>query len=104
MHFSNRSYWRNPSSISETGQHGQQEQLSQRMMDATHPTFKQTVKRHKCLYPCGFVLKTLVRWVLNDPDYQTQLRYLSRAINPADYDGAKHLTENCGEWYHGGYS
>ncbi len=61
----------------------------QQMMDATHPMFVQTVKRvQQAIYTKvpGFALKTIVRWVLHDPDYQTEyLQYLSRAIPPADY-------------------
>lgn len=60
-----------------------------RMMDATHAMFLQTVKRVKAsLYTevPGFALKTLARWVVNDPAYQAEfLRYLSRAIAPEDF-------------------
>lgn len=61
----------------------------QQMMDATHPMFLQTVANVKqTLYTNipSFFVKTIARWMLNDPHFQTQfLRYLSRAINPADY-------------------
>ncbi len=61
----------------------------QQVMDATHPFFLQTVERVKQNVHTnvpGFIAKTLVRWTLNDPDYQTEfLRYLGRAINPTDF-------------------
>jgi flavin-dependent dehydrogenase len=43
-------------------------------------------KREQYTAVPGFALKTIVRWVLHDPDYQTEyLQYLSRAIPPAAY-------------------
>lgn len=59
------------------------------MMDATHPTFEQTVANIKqtiFIEVPGFAIKTVVRWLINAPDFQTEfLRYLARAINPVDY-------------------
>lgn len=64
-------------------------EYQRKLMDATHPTFLQTVANVKqTLYMNmpGFLLKTLMRWTMSDPDFQTQfLRYLARAIDPADY-------------------
>jgi flavin-dependent dehydrogenase len=61
----------------------------QALMEATHATFLLTIENIKqVLYTNlpGFVIKTLVRWMINAPEFQTELlRYLSRAINPADY-------------------
>lgn len=61
----------------------------QQMIEATHPMMMQTVGRvkqeiHTSAPP--FLLKTYVRWMLNNADYQSQfLRYISRAINPTDF-------------------
>lgn len=61
----------------------------QRFFDASHDMLKQTVKRvQQELYttPPPFVINTLMRWVLTDPQYQQQfLRYLSRAIDPNSF-------------------
>ncbi|MBC8171162.1 MAG: NAD(P)/FAD-dependent oxidoreductase [Anaerolineae bacterium] len=61
----------------------------QRMMNATHPTFKQTVANvRQTLYTPvpGFIIKTIVRWLINAPEFQREfLRYLSRAVDAADY-------------------
>lgn len=69
------------------GQAGQTYQ--QRFYDASHAMLKQTVKRvQQELYtsPPPFVINTLMRWVLTDPQYQQQfLRYLSRAIDPNSF-------------------
>lgn len=68
----------------------------QQFRDVTHPTFEQTVKNTKqTLYTKipGFVAKTMVRWLMSDPDFQTHLlQYLSRAIDPADYKPGRHLS------------
>ncbi len=62
----------------------------QKIIETTHPTFKRTVANVKqTLYTNvpGFLLKTLVRWMTNNPNFQTQLlRNLARATHPA---GAK---------------
>jgi len=59
----------------------------QTMMEATHATFKRTVANVKqTLYTPvpRFLFKTLVRWMTNNPNFQTQfLRYLARATHPA---------------------
>lgn len=61
----------------------------QQMMAATHATFEQTVENVKqSIYTSvpGFVTKTLVRWLITDPAFQTHyLRYLSRAIKAEDF-------------------
>lgn len=60
-----------------------------RLMDATHPIFLQTVanvKQSIYINVPGFIVNTLVRWLINAPDFQTTfLRYLSRAVDPLDY-------------------
>jgi len=61
----------------------------EKMMAATHPMFLQTVGRVKQQMHTEapeFLLKTYLRWMMNDPDYQSQfMRYISRAIDPADF-------------------
>lgn len=61
----------------------------QQLMDATYSTFKQTVanvKQSIYMDVPGFLNKTLVRWMISSPEFQTEfLRYLSRAIPAADY-------------------
>jgi flavin-dependent dehydrogenase len=61
----------------------------QRLRDATYTTFKQTVANVKqSIYTDvpDVVNKTLVRWLLNAPEFQSELlRYLSRAIDAKDY-------------------
>jgi hypothetical protein len=58
-------------------------------MDATHLFFTQSVARvkqtiHMVVPP--FIAKTIVRWLINDPEYQVQfLRYMCRAIDPTDF-------------------
>lgn len=60
------------------------------MMAATYPMFLQTVGRVKQTMHSEapeFLIKTYVRWMLNNPEYQTQfMRYVSRAIDPADFN------------------
>lgn len=68
------------------------EQAGQRYQDAlwqaTHEMFLQTVGRIKqemFSSPPKFIIKTLIRWTLTDPQYQKGfLRYLHRAIEPKD--------------------
>ena len=59
------------------------------MLDATHAMFLQTMQRVKQEVHTDvpkLLLKTYVRWMMNDPNYQTQfLRYVSRAIDPVDF-------------------
>jgi 2-polyprenyl-6-methoxyphenol hydroxylase-like FAD-dependent oxidoreductase len=61
----------------------------QQMLDETHPMFLQTVAQVKQKVYTEipeFILKTYMRYLLNNPGYQTQfLRYLARAIDPADF-------------------
>lgn len=61
----------------------------QRVMDETHAMFLQTVGRVKqqvFTEAPEFLIKTYLRWMFNDANYQTQfLRYLARAINPTDF-------------------
>ena len=61
----------------------------QGVMDETYAMFKQTAARVKQtlgMQPPPFVIKTFLRYLISDPDYQRDyLRYLSRAIHPADY-------------------
>lgn len=61
----------------------------QEMREATHTMFRQTVGRVRQEVHTAapeFLLKTYVRWMFNDPGYQTQfLRYLSRAIPSEDF-------------------
>jgi 2-polyprenyl-6-methoxyphenol hydroxylase-like FAD-dependent oxidoreductase len=56
---------------------------------ATHPMFLQTVGRIKeqaYTEPPAIIIKTVIRWMLQDPEYQaTFLKYLHRAIDPKDY-------------------
>ncbi|MEQ8672533.1 MAG: NAD(P)/FAD-dependent oxidoreductase [Aggregatilineales bacterium] len=60
------------------------------MMEVTHPMFMKTVGRVKQEIFSNapqILIKTYIRWMLNSPDYQTQfMRYLSRAINPTDFN------------------
>lgn len=55
---------------------------------ATHTMFLQTVERIKQeIYsePPPFIIKTIIRWTMSDPEYQAGfLRYIHRAIDPAD--------------------
>src|SRR5690606_21944520 len=64
-------------------------QYQSQMIDATHPMFMQTIGRVKQEVHTEapeFLLKTYVRWMLNNADYQTQfLRYISRAIDPGEF-------------------
>lgn len=59
-----------------------------RVMDETYEMFNQTVGRIKdevYTNPPAFILKTLIRWTLTDPQYQAGfLRYICRAIDPKD--------------------
>jgi flavin-dependent dehydrogenase len=61
----------------------------QRLLDATYPTFKQTVANVKqSIYTDvpDFLTDTLARWMITSPDFQVAfLRYLSRAIEASDY-------------------
>jgi flavin-dependent dehydrogenase len=54
----------------------------------THTMFLQTAGRIKQeLYsePPPFIIKTIIRWTMTDPEYQAGfLRYIHRAIDPAD--------------------
>jgi len=54
----------------------------------THPMFLQTVGRIKEeIYsePPPFIINTVIRWTLTDPEYQAGfLRYIHRAIDPAE--------------------
>ena len=64
-------------------------QYQERMLSETHKMFLQTagrVKQEVHTVPPAFLIKTYIRWMANDPDYQTQfLQYLSRAIDPAEF-------------------
>jgi flavin-dependent dehydrogenase len=63
-------------------------EYEQRFRDASYPMLLQTVARAKQeLTPAPkFILKTLVRWMLSDPDFQRDfIRYSSRVLNPADF-------------------
>lgn len=55
---------------------------------ATHPMFLQTVERIKQEgygQPPPFIINTIIRWTLTDPDYQAGfLRYIHRAIDPSE--------------------
>jgi flavin-dependent dehydrogenase len=55
---------------------------------ATHPMFLQTVQRIKeeaYGKPAPFIIKTVIRWTLTDPEYQAGLlRYIHRAIDPSE--------------------
>ena len=61
----------------------------ERMLAETHKMFLQTagrVKQEVHTTPPAFLIKTYIRWLINDVDYQTQfLQYLSRSIDPADF-------------------
>ncbi len=58
----------------------------QRLLEATHAMFLQTVaniKQSLYIKIPGIMLKTLVRWMINSPKFQRDfLRYLSRDITP----------------------
>ena len=60
----------------------------QEFWKATHPMFLQTVQRIKeeaYGKPPPFIIKTVIRWTLTDPEYQARLlRYIHRAIDPAE--------------------
>lgn len=79
-----RDWKQNRTSWAEAGAHYQQQ-----MMDATHLMFMQTVdnvKQSLYINVPGCVAKTLVRWMISSPEFQTGfLRYLSRAIDPKAY-------------------
>ena len=55
---------------------------------ATHPMFLQTVQRIKeeaYGKPPPFIIQTVIRWTLTDPEYQAGLlRYIHRAIDPSE--------------------
>ncbi len=55
---------------------------------ATHPMFNMTtarIQREMHSFPPNFIINTLIRWQLSDPDYQTAfLRALARVGDPAD--------------------
>ena len=61
----------------------------ERLLEATHTLFKQTVANVKqTLYvaPPDFILNTFGRYLITNPDYQTRfVRYLSRALDPAEF-------------------
>jgi flavin-dependent dehydrogenase len=61
--------------------------------DATHPMYLETVGRlRRELYeePPTFIIKTLIRWMMTDPAYQTQfLSYLGRTIPPTGWNSPK---------------
>jgi flavin-dependent dehydrogenase len=61
----------------------------QHLMDATHAMFLQTIaniKQSLYINVPGFITKTMVRWMINSPEFQTEfLRYLSREIAPQDF-------------------
>jgi flavin-dependent dehydrogenase len=56
---------------------------------ATHPMYLETVGRlRRELYdePPPFIIKTLIRWMMTDPAYQTRfLQYLGRTISPTGW-------------------
>ena len=58
------------------------------LWQATHPMFLQTVERIKQeAYgkPPPFIVKTIIRWTLTDPEYQSAfMRYIHRAIDPSE--------------------
>jgi flavin-dependent dehydrogenase len=57
------------------------------LWNETHPMFEQTVARVKqeaYTEPPPFIIKTIIRWTVTDPEYQANfLRYLHRAIDPS---------------------
>jgi 2-polyprenyl-6-methoxyphenol hydroxylase-like FAD-dependent oxidoreductase len=59
------------------------------MMAETHAMFLQTVGRVKqevFTEAPEFLIKTYIRWLLNNPTYQAQfLRYIARAIDPTEF-------------------
>jgi 2-polyprenyl-6-methoxyphenol hydroxylase-like FAD-dependent oxidoreductase len=59
------------------------------LMDATHEMFEATMKRlERDLYsdPPPFMIRTLLRWALNDPEYQRRfLLFLARALPPDQF-------------------
>jgi 2-polyprenyl-6-methoxyphenol hydroxylase-like FAD-dependent oxidoreductase len=64
----------------------------ERVMDESHPMFVQTVARVKqeiFTTPPVFILRTLIRWMMTDPEFQHMfVRYSSRAMNPSDFNPA----------------
>lgn len=62
----------------------------QNLMEATHPIFEETVRNIKrTLYMPApdFIYKPMGRLLMSNPDFQTTyLRYLARAINPAEFN------------------
>ena len=61
----------------------------QQLLAETHRMLEQTVANVKqtiFTQPPGFIINTLIRYGASNPDFQTLfLRYLSRAIDPADF-------------------
>jgi flavin-dependent dehydrogenase len=61
-------------------------QYKQKAWDSTYPMFKMTtgrVKNEMHSFPPPFIIKTLMRWVANDPMYQrTLLRVFARVDPP----------------------
>ena len=57
--------------------------------DATHPMYLETVGRlRRELYeePPPFIIKTLIRWMLNSPEYQRDfIRLITRSSDPANW-------------------
>jgi flavin-dependent dehydrogenase len=63
-------------------------QYKEKAWAATYPMFKMTTERvHREIhtFPPAFIIKTLIRWTLNDPAYQTTLmRVLARVVDPSE--------------------
>ena len=62
---------------------------------ATHPMFLATfnrIKQEVYTYPPPFIIKTIVRWAINDPEYQAKyLRYSHRLDEAAPSIHPKYL-------------
>lgn len=63
-------------------------EYNRRVLEATHAMFLSTaarVKREVYSIPPKFIVNTLIRWLLTDPNYQAAfLRYIARAIDPSE--------------------
>lgn len=72
-----------------TGWESAMAEYQRTLHDATHPMYLETVGRlRRELYeePPPFIIKTLIRWMMTDPAYQTQfLSYLGRTISPTGW-------------------
>jgi flavin-dependent dehydrogenase len=63
-------------------------QYKEKAWAATYPMFEMTTERvHREIHtaPPPFIIKTLIRWMLTDPAYQTMfLRVLARVVDPSE--------------------